>query len=232
MNRCKRTSNYGLAAWPLLCSALFSACTGCQQSSEDLRSACGGRCGEPDLVCAPASDGGVEALYEFTPEDVQELAQGTWTGRYPGGDAADAFDVTVTVTELEPAMYMYPDDGVQLYQPHATGQGVEIDEEFRQSCVAMAVPALVHVEASDPAFTLDPDLRHVWVFGTSLLPEPFESSASEVKHPPGIATAGREINGSQFEIEYWFVFGTDGRLWISVERDGAATRYMESGSRE
>jgi hypothetical protein len=230
VDRSARVSSSGLAAWPLLGTSLLCACAGGQTGSEGQRHIGGGK---GIVMCEPTSDAGVEDLYRFTPEDVQDIAIGTWSGRYPGGDFTGSFDVTVTVTGLDPALYVHSDDGVQLFQPHASDPDVEISEDDRESCVAMAVPAVVHVEASDPLFTLERDLRHVRVFGTSLRAEPFAGRDSETKHPPGVVTAGLEFNGpDSVEIEYWFIFGTDERLWVSVERDGTGTRYKDSGRRE
>lgn len=210
----------------LLAAALLSACTGDETGSDGATHA-----GGEDPCSAWSSDPALGAKYDYTAQDVLHAARGTWVGRYPGGDAAGAFDITVTVEA--------PDADADAGVPEVTylqpreRDGATVPQWIREVCVRMAVAARVRADASDPAF--DKDFSYLDVRGDALRPEPFRgdqepaligvvSSHDDVQLPPSR------------ELGYSLVFGSDGTLWIAIEDENVSgeqpARFLASGHRE
>ena len=182
-----------------------------------------GDCGSPPPCSdVPASDmpADVLSVYEATPEDVIARSTGVWSGRYPGGDAYAAFDITVEVHEDTETS---PPSEPRYWR--ARGEAATLDDHLE--CAQLDVPLVVTVTADMPEFSQEWSGVHVQGWQLS-----DEEPSSTYQVPRNQAYAGREIldEGVPGHAEFFLVFGADGTLWMSAQQQGLA--FEASGTRQ
>ncbi len=158
----------------------------------------------------------LQELYNYTGEDILNIAEGERVGRC-SGELVESGDFTVSV------QFLGDETNYAIALPFENGY--QVTEADRLSCAVASVPVEIVVQSSIEELSLT--FGSIMVLGTELLDDWGDNSSMD-NLPGGVPLIGKEFNASSgMEVEYYFALPPDGTLWLYIANDGSEIQFQQ-----